>query len=71
MIMLSRNVEKGSPLAEYAAEHWVTHAQFQNVSSLLRKAMLYLFDPHKPYFAAWLQLHDIDGRSGADLSTLY
>jgi len=55
-------VEKRSPLAEYAAEHWVTHARFQSVSrsSSLRKAMEYLFDLDKPYFVAWLQLHDID-----------
>ena len=53
-------VEKRSPLAEYAAEHWVTHAQFQSVSSSLRKAMEYLFDPDKPYFVAWLRLRNMD-----------
>jgi len=47
-------------LAEYAARYWVTPAQFQRVSSLLRKAMEYLFDSDKPYFTAWLQVHDID-----------
>ena len=51
---------KNSPLAGYAAQHWVTHAQFERVSSFIRKAMEYLFDPDKPYFAAWVQLHDID-----------
>jgi ankyrin repeat protein len=51
---------KNSPLAGYAAQHWVTHAQFERVSSFIQKAMGYLFDPDKPYFAAWLQLHDID-----------
>ena len=61
-------VEKRSPLAKYAAEHWVSHAQFQSVSSSLRKAMGYLFDPDKPYFTAWLQIHDID--SGSQLSSL-
>jgi ankyrin repeat protein len=49
-----------SPLADYAAEHWVTHVQFERVASLLRKAMEYLFNPDMPYFAAWLQLHDMD-----------
>jgi ankyrin repeat protein len=49
-----------SPLARYAAEHWVTHAQGGNVSSCLRKAMECLFDPDKPYFSAWLQLHNVD-----------
>jgi hypothetical protein len=53
-------VGKKSPLAGYAARHWVTHAQFDSVSSFLRKAMEDLFDLDKPYFAAWLQLHDID-----------
>ena len=51
---------KGSPLAEYAAEHWVTHAQFERVSSFIRKAMEYLFDADKPYFAAWVKLYNID-----------
>ena len=49
-----------SPLAGYAAEHWVVHAQDEKVSSCLRKAMDYLFDVDRPYFAAWLKLHDID-----------
>ncbi|KAF8496179.1 hypothetical protein F5888DRAFT_413684 [Russula emetica] len=49
-----------SPLALYAAEHWVTHAQFEHVSSYLRTSMESLFDLDKPYFAAWLELYDID-----------
>ena len=58
-------VEKGgvgnsSPLAQYAAEHWVAHAQDEKVSSCLRNAMEYLFDVDRPYFATWLKLHDID-----------
>ncbi len=54
------NVEDKFPLAGYAAEHWVDHAQFENVSSDIREEMEELFDPDKPYFAAWLQVHDID-----------
>src|SRR5712671_5152514 len=53
-------VKKPSPLTEYAAEHWVTHAKFRNASSYLREAMEDLFDLDKPYFAAWRELHDID-----------
>ena len=49
-----------SPLAGYAAEHWVVHAQDEKVSTCIRKAMEYLFDVDKPYFAAWLELYDID-----------
>ena len=49
-----------SPLARYAAEHWVVHVQDEKVSSCIRKAMKNLFDVDKPYFAAWLKLYDMD-----------
>ena len=48
------------PLARYAAKHWVDHAQFENVSSHIREGMEQLFDPDKPHFAAWRQVHDVD-----------
>ena len=47
-------------LAEYAAEHWTTHARIENVASRVRDGMQCLFDPDKPYFEAWVQLHNID-----------
>jgi hypothetical protein len=50
------------PLARYAAEHWVDHAQFENVSCHLREAMGHLFDPDRPHFASWLQVHDVAAR---------
>ena len=50
----------GSPLVKYAAEHWVDHAQFENVSSRVRDGMNDLFDSSKPHFAAWFSVHDID-----------
>jgi cytohesin len=53
----SRN---GSPLSRYAAEQWVAHAQYEQASLCLRKAIEYLFDSDKPCFAAWLELYDID-----------
>jgi cytohesin len=46
------------PLFKYAAEHWTSHAQVGNVSSLLKDTMETLFDPNKPYFLAWIQIHD-------------
>ena len=67
----SSAVEKKSPLAEYAAEHWVTHAQFKRVSSFLRKAMECLFDLDMPYFAAWVQLYDIDTQPVKGSSSLH
>ena len=56
------NVLEKFPLARYAAEHWVDHAQFENVSSHIRDEMEHVFDPDKPHFEAWLQVHDIDTR---------
>ena len=50
------------PLDKYAAQHWVDHAQFGKVSSHIREGMDDLFDISKPYFAAWLKVHDIDER---------
>ena len=64
------NVEKKFPLARYAAEHWVDHIQLENVPSDIREGMEYLFDPDKPYFAAWLRVHDIDTPPSL-FSTLY
>ena len=48
------------PLAEYAAKHWVDHAQFENVVSEIQETMAILFDPDRPYFSAWIRIHDID-----------
>ena len=53
-------------LANYAAEHWTTHARVEDVASQVRDAMEDLFDPDKPYFEAWLRLHDIDYRHHND-----
>jgi hypothetical protein len=53
---------KVSPLVNYAAQHWVDHAQFEKVSSRVRDGMDDLFDTSKPYFVAWLRVHNIDER---------
>ena len=52
--------DESSPLDGYAAQYWVTHTQFERVSSFLRKEMECLFDLDNPYFAAWVELYDID-----------
>lgn len=52
---------KGSPLAQYAARHWVGHAQVGHVASHIHgHGMISLFDLDKPYFAAWVKLHNVD-----------
>ena len=52
--------EDSFPLARYAAEHWVHHAQFEQVSSCVREEMEDLFDPVKSCFAAWLRVCNVD-----------
>ena len=61
------DVEKNGPLAGYAAQYWVRHAQFEDVASRI-KGMDYLFDLDKPYFAAWRRLHDIDINPSSEFS---
>ena len=51
---------KDFPLAKYAAEHWVTHAQFQDVASHVKHGMKDCFDPEMPYFASWIWTHEMD-----------
>jgi ankyrin repeat protein len=65
------SVEDKLPLARYAAEHWVDHARFENVSSHIREGIEDLFDRDKPYLAAWLQLHDIDDEPSGGASALH
>ena len=66
----NNGVEERSALAGYAARHWVRHAQFERVSSLLQKEMECLSDLDNPYFAAWVELDDIDTRPSKESSSL-
>jgi ankyrin repeat protein len=59
-----KNGSKGLPLVEYAAQHWVEHARFKDVSLRVRDGMDDLFDNSKPHFMAWLRTHDMDKRWG-------
>jgi ankyrin repeat protein len=54
------SAKNGSPLSNYAAQYWVDHAQFKSVFSRVKNGVQRLFDPSKPYLAAWLDIHDID-----------
>jgi hypothetical protein len=57
------DIVKGFPLAEYAARHWVAHAQFEDVASRVKNGMETLFDCDKPHFAAWVGIYNIDTES--------
>ncbi|KAH9060228.1 hypothetical protein EDB87DRAFT_1683746 [Lactarius vividus] len=59
---------KAFPLVEYAARHWVDHARFEKVSTRVRDGMDDLFDTSRPYFAAWLRVHDKDGADPIELT---
>jgi hypothetical protein len=71
LLQLDENVYKylGTfPLALYAARHWFDHAQYEDVASRVQNAMEELFNPTKPYLAAWVWIHDVDeGRNRPSL----
>jgi len=56
---LENGIRKTSPLIGYVAQHWVTHVQFENVLSYLRKPMECLFDSDRLSFAAWVKSRDL------------
>ena len=43
------------PLAEYASQHWVDHALFEDVSSRVKDGIEHLFDNDRPHFSRWIQ----------------
>ena len=51
---------EGSPLALYAAQHWVGHTQFGKVASENLAIMKSLLDRSKTHLDAWIWMHDID-----------
>ncbi|KAI0268979.1 ankyrin repeat-containing domain protein [Russula aff. rugulosa BPL654] len=50
---------KDTPLANYAAEHWVDHARFKDVPSRVQDTVEVFLDADKPHHAACLRLHPI------------
>jgi len=58
------------PLAKYAAEHWVKHAQFENVSSHIKGGTKCLFDADKAHLAAWFWIYNEDSPGLAISTTL-
>ena len=58
LLELDEKVDKNrlarSPLAFYAAEHWVDHANFGNVASNIQDSMERLFNPKAPHFRVWI-----------------
>jgi hypothetical protein len=67
LLQLDHDVDRDSiqnfPLARYAAQYWVKHAQFGNVASSIEDGMDRLFDADKPHFLTWLWIYDEDDHS--------
>jgi ankyrin repeat protein len=55
---ITRDSLEDFPLAEYAAEHWVDHARFEDVSRNVEDGMKQLFDPSKPHLAICFWIYD-------------
>ena len=68
LLHLDHRIDKESvkslPLSEYAAQHWVEHAQYGDVASRVKAGMETLFNPYKPHFATWIGIHDIENPMG-------
>jgi Ankyrin repeats (3 copies) len=66
LLHMDENVTKDSlknfPLAEYAGNHWLNHAKFNNVSSNVpvQDGMKVLFDPSKPHLTVWIRIFHPD-----------
>ena len=62
LLHLDKSVTEDSledyPLVEYAAEHWVDHARFENVSFIVEDGMKRLFDPSTSHLSVWTWIYD-------------
>jgi ankyrin repeat protein len=71
LLQLTPRIHKNSvkvmfPMVTYAAEHWVSHAQRGDVSSLTVDGMSRLFEDAS-HFAAWIWVYNMDNPSGPHL----
>ena len=68
LLQLGENVNEerlaAFPLTSYAARNWVDHAKFEGVASQVQDSMEDLFNPMKPHFLTWLQIHDVNDLVG-------
>ena len=62
-VRIDEGIIEDFPLAQYAAEHWASHARFGSVSSLIKDGIECLFDSEKPHFAVWRWVSNIKLRA--------
>ncbi|KAI0270078.1 hypothetical protein BGY98DRAFT_1190151 [Russula aff. rugulosa BPL654] len=48
------------PLGEYASEHWLDHAKFENVQSEIEDDLKHLFDPKRPHLRACIWVRNVE-----------
>jgi hypothetical protein len=48
------------PLASYATENWIRHAQFEDVSSQIQDSLAHLFNPKRPHFRPRILLQSVN-----------
>jgi len=64
LLHLNKNITRDDlnqfPLVEYATEHWVDHARFEDVSLNVEDGMKQLFDPNSFHFDVWVWIHDLE-----------
>ena len=74
LLQLDENIDKKGlakfSLAFYAAQHWFIHAKNEYVAPHIQHTMEVLFDPSKPYLAAWVWIHDVDQRTRRSIHDL-
>ena len=67
LLHLDENITEESlrrlPLVHYAAEHWVEHARFENVSPNVLDVMKDLFDSSRSHLPVWVWIYDPESPS--------
>jgi len=76
LLRLDPHIDKSSikdfPLARYAGEHFVDHAEFEGVLSHIWDGVDDLLDADKPHFAVWFRIHgDYWSNERLDVTPLY
>ncbi|KAG6913560.1 hypothetical protein DXG01_005905 [Tephrocybe rancida] len=57
---LTEAMLSSSPLAQYAAKHWIEYAKSGGMDSALLKLILQLFKPESAAFTNWIRINNID-----------
>ena len=53
------DIQRHSPLMEYAAVYWVDHARFEKVWICVEEGIRRLFDSAKPHLKSWLKISSL------------